>query len=178
MTERCPGGMKVQSIIVPFELTTRKREAERLVRRRQGKIRWCDKTSQSFRFRQLAPSKFVVGSFRTIDLGKGVRAVVGCPLDNPGPRPESWRLRRSLKHLRAATRMIPKLHDRLREADKFINLDNAASVVKECAQARSHLTMLHTHIDRAVRAVGELQPRKHKHRARRLPAWAKPETLG
>ena len=74
----CPVGTRVQSLILS------KIHFDRI-----GAINWVvdnghrarkiDENEQSYRFRQEEPDDFVDGSFRTIELRAGVKAVIGCP---------------------------------------------------------------------------------------------------
>jgi hypothetical protein len=68
--------MRVQTLIFDKEHFTRKQA-----------VQWCkthdyrstgvDETEETYRIRQRDPGKFVPGSFRTVDLTTGVRAVLG-----------------------------------------------------------------------------------------------------
>ncbi len=56
-----------------------------------------DETGESFRFRQIDPGAFVEGSFRTIDLAPGVKAVIGRRKDSKpnratGPKPKGEKM--------------------------------------------------------------------------------------
>ena len=74
----CPVGMRVQSLIF-----------SRIFFDRVGAMNWAvdhghhaskvDSNGHSHRLRQEDPGRFREGSFRTIDLRPGVKAVVGCP---------------------------------------------------------------------------------------------------
>lgn len=75
---RCPVGMKVQSIIVSDSHFDR-RDAVGWIERHGYVARKIDRSADSYRFRQVDPSRFAPGSFRTIAMRPGVKAVVGCP---------------------------------------------------------------------------------------------------
>ena len=78
--QRCTRGEEIQSLIFPESKWTLK-EAKAWAKAHAYKSTGVDRTSQSVRIRQHAPSGYVQGSFRTIPLGRsGVKAVIGCPI--------------------------------------------------------------------------------------------------
>ena len=74
----CPVGTRVQSLIL-YKVRFDRVGAINWVVDNGHRARKIDETSASYRFRQEEPSSFVEGSFRTIDIGPGVKAVIGCP---------------------------------------------------------------------------------------------------
>lgn len=80
MARLCPVGTEVQTLIFP-DAKFAPSQAKRWALSHGFKATKLDLTSGSTRIRQVAPSRFRPGSFRTIRLGdSGVSAVVGCPL--------------------------------------------------------------------------------------------------
>lgn len=75
----CPVGTEVQSIIFSKENFT-EREAKNWADRNDFKYGSVDEKENTFRLRQSNPMNFKEDSFRTIDLSKGVKAVIGCPV--------------------------------------------------------------------------------------------------
>lgn len=75
---RCRVGTEVQSVILDNQFFSRA-QAKGWIERHGFQAKKIDTTDDSFRFRQHEPSGFVGGSFRTITLRPGVKAVIGCP---------------------------------------------------------------------------------------------------
>lgn len=75
----CPVGMSVQSLIFPKENYT-KAQAKSWAKKHQYKNR-VDEKENTYRMRQVLPTRFKLNSFRTIELKntKGIKAVIGCP---------------------------------------------------------------------------------------------------
>lgn len=67
----------VQTLILSKKRFKSAKAASKWVRDNGFKVHKIDETSTSYRFRQREPSKFIKGSFRTITLTTGVKAVVG-----------------------------------------------------------------------------------------------------
>lgn len=76
MVEKAKAPMVLQTIIVPKTVASDKQKAIALANSR-GKAGKIDETETSWRFRQRDPGDFVAGSFRTINLGGGVKGVAG-----------------------------------------------------------------------------------------------------
>lgn len=76
----CPVGTQVQTVFFVRPHWSLP-EAHAWLRRYGFSVRKHDTTKASFRFRQRPPKAFRAGSFRTITLAPGVKAVVGCPKD-------------------------------------------------------------------------------------------------
>jgi hypothetical protein len=75
--------MEVQTILFDREKWSR-RDAQGWARA-HGYRMAIDATRDRYRMRQAQPAGFTRGSFRTIDFGNGIQAVVGCPkARNPG----------------------------------------------------------------------------------------------
>lgn len=72
---------EVQTLILSKERFETKEEANAWVSEHDFKIKEGapDETEESWRYRQREPSEFVEGSFRTIELTDGVKAVIGTP---------------------------------------------------------------------------------------------------
>lgn len=75
----CPVGTKIQSILIDKKFFSKSKA-----------IGWIDKhgykvgldvKENTFRFRQDEPSNFHKDLFRTITLTKGIKAIIGCPVD-------------------------------------------------------------------------------------------------
>jgi hypothetical protein len=66
-----------QTVIIDKKLAKNREEAEEMARRFSDRLYTSRETSQSFRFRQRPPSKFVPGSFRTFQPKPGVAVVYG-----------------------------------------------------------------------------------------------------
>jgi len=69
---------EVQTLIFSKPKFTRK-SAKKWAKDHEFKNNKVDETSTSFRLRQKAPGLFIEGSFRTIELTSGVKAVIGRP---------------------------------------------------------------------------------------------------
>ena len=67
-----------------------KEEAIKWVKDHNFKFSSVDETGTSFRFRQQEPSLFVEGSFRTIELRNGVKAVIGTPKKQKSVQKNFW----------------------------------------------------------------------------------------
>ena len=70
---------KVQTLIFDKEHFPNKEDATKWAREHNVKSANVEETSTSFRLRQIDPSKFIEGSFRTIEITTGVKAVIGRP---------------------------------------------------------------------------------------------------
>jgi len=74
---------EIQTVICLKSRFKSLRDAIKWIRDHDFKVRHKgkapDTTSTSFRFRQRDPGDFKKGTFRTIELDKGVKAVVGTP---------------------------------------------------------------------------------------------------
>lgn len=75
----CPVGTKIQSIIIDKKYFT-KSKAISWIDKHGYKIK-LDEKEKTFRFRQENPDKFHKELFRTITVTKGIKAVIGCPVD-------------------------------------------------------------------------------------------------
>lgn len=75
--KHCEDGMEVQSLLFSKDKFN-KSEAESWAAKHDYKTA-VDEKSDSFRMRQKPPFKFKKGSFRTIDITEGIKAVVACP---------------------------------------------------------------------------------------------------
>jgi ADP-ribose pyrophosphatase YjhB (NUDIX family) len=75
----CPTGTQIQSVIFSKENFTEK-QAKGWADHNDFKYGKVDETEHKFRLRQKDPSNFKKGSFRTIELTDGVKAVIGCPV--------------------------------------------------------------------------------------------------
>lgn len=78
-TRVCPVGTEIQTIVLDDRYFNQ-RQAESWIRRNGFDLAKVDRTGESYRFRQRAPSAFKEGTFRTFSLRPGVKAVIGCPL--------------------------------------------------------------------------------------------------
>lgn len=74
----CPVGTKIQTIIFSKEFFN-KTKAVKWLDKNNFKGTIADDKSTTVRFRQASPDKFKEDTFRTIELTKGVKAVIGCP---------------------------------------------------------------------------------------------------
>lgn len=74
----CPVGTKIQTIIFSKEFYNKVR-AVKWLNKNNFKGTIADDKSTTVRFRQASPDKFKEDTFRTIELTKGVKAVIGCP---------------------------------------------------------------------------------------------------
>jgi len=75
---KCPVGTKIQTIIFSKEFFN-KTKAVKWLDKNNYKGTIADDKSTTVRFRQVSPDKFEDDSFRTIELTKGIKAVIGCP---------------------------------------------------------------------------------------------------
>lgn len=75
--QQCPRGTEVQTLIFSKRDFTRA-QAVAWARRNNFVVNKVDETGESYRIRSGLPSRFMPGSFRTITLTDGVKAVVGC----------------------------------------------------------------------------------------------------
>jgi len=75
---RCPVGTEIQTLVFEREMFTTA-EAAGWARRHGFKAPTADVKLNTIRLRQKEPGDFVEGSFRTIPLRAGVKAVIGCP---------------------------------------------------------------------------------------------------
>jgi hypothetical protein len=76
--KRCPVGTEVQTLIFDADDFDR-REAVAWAKRGGFSASKVDETGSSYRIRQHSPGQYRKGSFRTISLDDGVKAVIGCP---------------------------------------------------------------------------------------------------
>jgi hypothetical protein len=77
-TARCSSAMEVQTLILPKSKFS-KPEAKSWAKKHGFKYGKVDSSGPSLRFRQAAPSAFQKSTFRTISMGRDVKAVVACP---------------------------------------------------------------------------------------------------
>ena len=73
----CPRGTKIQSVV--FSKKNYNQEGARLWLERHGFRNGLDVKPGTIRARQKQPTEFRKDSFRSIKLGPGIGAVVGCP---------------------------------------------------------------------------------------------------
>lgn len=76
--KRCPVGTEVQTLILDAGQFD-KRDAVAWAREHDFKASKIHTTGQSHRIRQHLPTRYRAGSFKTITLTDGVKAVIGCP---------------------------------------------------------------------------------------------------
>jgi len=76
--KRCPVGTEVQTLIFDNQDFDEK-EAVSWAKKGGFSASKVDETGTSFRIRQHLPTRYKKGSFRTITLSDGVKAVIGCP---------------------------------------------------------------------------------------------------
>lgn len=76
--KRCPVGTEVQTLILDAGIFD-KRDAVTWAREHDFKAAKVHTTGQSHRIRQHLPTRYRAGSFKTITLTEGVKAVIGCP---------------------------------------------------------------------------------------------------
>lgn len=76
--KRCPIGTEVQTLIFSKDDFTQK-QAKAWAKKGGFKHGKVDDTEDSYRLRQVDPDEFKRGSFRTITMDDGVKAVIGCP---------------------------------------------------------------------------------------------------
>lgn len=74
----CPVGTQIQTIIFDKEQFTEK-QAKDWAQKNDMLYGYVDEKENTYRIRQREPSNFTGGSFRTINLDKGINAVIGCP---------------------------------------------------------------------------------------------------
>jgi hypothetical protein len=67
----------VQSLIFPKDKYKTAKECKDWAKKNNYKNNKVDETGDSFRLRQRDPGDFQPGSFRTIEFGKGIKAVIG-----------------------------------------------------------------------------------------------------
>jgi len=70
---------KIQTLILSKEKFKTKQAAIKWIEEHDFHSTKVDETNSSYRFRQKDPSDFIEGSFRTIELTEGVKAVIGRP---------------------------------------------------------------------------------------------------
>lgn len=78
MAKRFRRSTQVQSLIFDRDLFTA-REARSWASAHEFKAPATDRTAHTLRLRQRNPGRFQRGTFRTITLRKGVKAVIGVP---------------------------------------------------------------------------------------------------
>jgi hypothetical protein len=77
-SRRCPVGTEIQSLLVP--LAEGRAYARSWAQQHGLRADKIDAAGGDYcRLRQKAPGAFIPGSFRTINLHHGIRAVIGCP---------------------------------------------------------------------------------------------------
>ncbi len=76
---KCPVGTEVQSLLFPVGSYSAKR-AKHWAKEHGYRAGFVDTTESYHRIRQQSPADFRSGSFRTISFGKGVKAIIGCPV--------------------------------------------------------------------------------------------------
>lgn len=128
----CPVGMKYQSLIFSKDNFS-KAEAIAWAKKHDFKA-IVDEKPNSYRMRQVSPSKFRAGSFRTIPFTTGVEAVIGCPagvsgkkvskkMENGGAVPATVPVKQAIltSDYYVLTRKIPKkkLRQAISELNKF-----------------------------------------------------------
>jgi len=131
---RCPYPLAVQSLIFSkneFDLPEAMEwMADNKVRRRPLELL---ETGQSWRARMYEPSDFMVGSFRTIRLGRGqsrVQAVVGCPKKHVREAIISGRAERQTERTQAR----PSKKAQARAAQRSPRPTGDAAVIAELAR--------------------------------------------
>ncbi len=70
---------EVQTLILSKEKFKTRADAKKWVDDHDFRSDKIDETENSYRFRQKEPSDFIEGSFRTIEITDGVKAVIGKP---------------------------------------------------------------------------------------------------
>lgn len=75
----CSVGTEIQSLVLAKKDFS-KRDACQWVETHDFRVIKIDETENNYRFRQREPREFEEGSFRTITLRPGVKAIIGCPL--------------------------------------------------------------------------------------------------
>lgn len=76
----CPIGTEIQSVIFSKDKFTEK-SAKSWAESNDFKYGKVDEKKYTYRMRQESPSEYRKGSFRTIEITDGVKAVIGCPID-------------------------------------------------------------------------------------------------
>ena len=76
--KKCPVGTKIQTLLFDTSEFTKK-EAKDWAKHNDFTHDFVDAKENHFRIRQHEPADFNEGSFRTIELTEGVKAVIGCP---------------------------------------------------------------------------------------------------
>lgn len=127
----CDVGTKIQTYIVPKTVARTSKRAGSIVLRKGGSVKKIDETDDSFRFRQAPPTHFKPGTFRTISVGSGVLAVIGCPMNNPGGSKEAS----VLKHVKRyqVYRLKGGKHVKMRRA-AFDDLEKASKLAEDEAR--------------------------------------------
>ncbi len=74
----CPVGTEVQTLIFDKDEFNEK-SAKSWAKNHDFKYGYVDSKENTHRIRQQEPDEFKADSFRTIDITKGVKAVIGCP---------------------------------------------------------------------------------------------------
>ena len=80
---------EIQTLIFDKARFTRQ-EAIEWAREHDFRTDKVDETSSSYRLRQKEPSEFLEGSFRTIELTTGVKAVIGRPKASKAEKEALW----------------------------------------------------------------------------------------
>ena len=94
----------VQSILIDKSKFTKK-QAETWVSKHNRKIQKVGITDKYYRFRQMAPSKFIKTSFKTIIIKEGIKAIIGRFKNTPKKlKPDSF---------------IEKINEMAKEVDEF-----------------------------------------------------------
>lgn len=75
----CGRDTQVQTLLFDRRVFNTAQEAQRWARGHGYKSTKVDVNINTYRLRQKLPSSFTRGSFRTIELTSGVKAVIGCP---------------------------------------------------------------------------------------------------
>lgn len=95
----CPVGTQIQTLLFKRSDFT-EAQAKAWAKAHDFKYGSIDTTANHYRMRQHEPSKFKLGSFRTIEITTGIKAVIGCPkktdnaviaLNAGGHVKEKWR---------------------------------------------------------------------------------------
>jgi len=111
----CPVGTKIQTIIFSKEFYNKTRAVKWLDKNNfKGTI--ADDKSTTVRFRQASPDKFKEDTFRTIELTKGVKAVIGCPIEKmaKGGNVDDELTLKQLKNLNGKIIDSPDLYKKIR----------------------------------------------------------------
>lgn len=75
---RCPVGTQTQTLVFEKDYFNRG-DATHWARSHGYRVTKIDETTDSYRIRQQSPRSFTRGSFRTIPLSDGIKAVIACP---------------------------------------------------------------------------------------------------